>query len=185
MIITVGSTNIIKVEAAKESIRNYPLLANAEIISLSVPSDISEQPLTLAETIQGAKNRAKNAFNLKPCTYSFGIESGLIEALGTQSGYIEACICAIYSGKDYHIGLSCGFEVPPKVLSRVLTDKMTLNDACHHSGLTANPKLGSSTGLIGLLTNNLTTRKEYTKQAIAMALIQIDNADLYRPTFSQ
>lgn len=181
MIIAIGTTNVIKVQAVEEVLVDYPTLAHAKLISVSVPSGISEQPLSLEEIIKGAKNRAKNAYDAcSTCDYSFGIESGLFEAVGAQTGYLEACICCIYDGADTYLGLSCGFEVPPQILQLVLEKDRDLSQACHESGITKNPKLGSAEGLIGILSKGRVTRKEYTKQCIVTALIQLENEALYK-----
>lgn len=180
MKIGVGTTNSVKIQAIEEVVKDYPLFSGAKIFSLSVSSEISEQPLSLEEIISGAKNRARNAYSASPCTYSFGIESGLFEASGTQTGFLEACICCIYDGINTHIGLSCGFEVPFPILRLILDEKMDLSQACYHSGITTNSKLGAAEGLIGLLTKGRIDRKEYTKQCIRTALIQLENARLYQ-----
>lgn len=180
MIIAIGSTNPVKVEAVKEVLKDYSTLSCATVISVSVPSEISEQPLFLAETIQGAKNRARNAFaNVEKCIYSMGLESGLFETPGSQTGFMDACVCAIYDGSNYYLGLSCGFEIPPAILELVLDKKMDLSQACYQAEICTNPNIGSAEGLIGILTKGRVTRKEYTKQCITTALIQIENADWY------
>lgn len=180
MLIAIGTTNIIKIEAIEETLKEYSLFSEAILSSYSVPSEISEQPMSLEEIIQGAKNRAKNAFNsCEGCNYSFGVESGLFAAEGTQTGYLEACICCIYDGSIFHIGLSCGFEIPPSILEFVLKQQMDLGQACYHSGITTNAKLGAAEGLIGLLTKGRINRKEYTKQCVKTALIQLENTHLY------
>ncbi len=182
MTLALGSANPIKIEALEEVIREYPDLHQATVVPDAVSSDVSEQPLSLEETIRGAKNRAKKAFHANErASYGFGIESGLMAAPGTQSGFLEACICAIYDGSNHFIGLSCGFEVPRQILELVLQKKMDLNQACHHSGVTSDPKLGSGQGLIGILTKGRIDRKKYTKQCITTALIQLENARFYMP----
>jgi inosine/xanthosine triphosphatase len=180
MHIAVGSTNTVKVEAVKEKIKEYPLLSDFNVVSCSVASEISQQPMSLEEIILGAKNRARNAYALNaPCYVSFGIESGLFKAPGSATGYLEACICAIFDGTYYHVGLSCGFEVPPDILKYVIEDKKDLSQACFESGITQNQKLGSSEGLIGILSKGRIDRKEYTKQSITTALIKLENKHLY------
>ena len=165
-----------QIQALMETVKDYPQLAQAQLLSFAISSGVAEQPLTLQATIQGAKNRAKNAYvACNSCSYSFGIESGLFQAPGTNTGFLEACACCIYDGENYHIGLSCGFEVPPNILSLVLETNIDLNTACHQSGITNNTKLGAGQGLIGLLSKNRIDRKEYTKQSIITTLIQIEN----------
>lgn len=180
MKIAIGSTNEIKVKAVEEAIRNYPDLQLAEVFSFSVPSGVSKQPLTLEETIQGARNRAAHAFTkCEGCKYSLGIESGISPAFGAQTGFVHICVCMIYNGSDYHMGLSTGFEIPPSILDLMVEDKMDLSEACFHSGITANPSVGHAEGLIGILTKGRLCRKEYTKQAIISAFVQIENYSWY------
>jgi len=45
--------------------------------------------------------------------------------------------------------------------------------------LTENPKIGSAEGSIGVLTKDRIMRKEYIKQAVVMALIPMENKELY------
>src|SRR5574342_3631 len=108
MKINVGSKNEIKVSAVKETVSNYSIISDAEISGMEVPSGVSEQPKSLEETVQGAINRAKGAFN--GCDLSFGIESGIMQVPKTKTGYMDFCACAIYDGKDMHLGLSSAFE---------------------------------------------------------------------------
>ena len=183
MLIAIGTTNTAKVQALEETLKGYPIFAKeAQIIPFSVPSEVSDQPLTMQETIEGAKNRSKNGFiACKGCSYGFGIESGLIEAPGTKTGFLHVTVCSIYDGTNYYIGLSTGFEVPPSILSLVKDEKMDLSKACLQSGITTNTSIGSQEGLVGILTNGRTNRKEYSQQAIVSALVQLENTQWYTP----
>lgn len=176
-LIMIGTLNPTKIEAVKEVVETSPLFKDMKIDVCASASQVSEQPMSCAEIIAGAKNRAKNAF--KDCKYSIGLESGLMDAPGSNTGMIELCICAIYDGTHCAIGSSCGFELPPPVLRLIQEQGMDLGAAYLHAGLTNNPKLGSAEGAIGLLTRMRVTRKDYTKQAIEMALIQFENKSYY------
>jgi len=81
MRINVGSQNDVKVNAVREAIRDYDFLSNADVSELEVSSEISEQPKSVDETIRGAINRARNAF--QNCDYSFGLEDGLMNIPNT------------------------------------------------------------------------------------------------------
>jgi inosine/xanthosine triphosphatase len=178
MKIAIGSTNQIKVDALKELVPQYEILAQAEVFSVDVPSRVSEQPKSIGETVEGARNRALGAF--PEHDLSFGIESGLIEVPHTKTGMMDMCVCAIYDGTEYHIGLSSAFECPPKVMELVHSEGFDLNQAFHKAGLTDNPKIGSAEGAVGLLTKGRVTRMGYTKQAITMAMIHLENAEFYK-----
>jgi inosine/xanthosine triphosphatase len=179
MIIAVGSTNKAKIQAVKEVVLNSAIFSKAEVVSVSTSSDVPDQPLTLQETIEGAKNRARNAFNNCKCRCGFGIESGLMEAQDTSTGFLHISVCSIYDGERYYIGLSSGFEIPPKILKLVLDKKMDLAAACLSSGISSNTNIGSTEGLVGVLTKGRIDRKEYSKQCIITAIIQLENADWY------
>jgi inosine/xanthosine triphosphatase len=184
--IAVGSTNKIKVQAVEEAAQDYPVLAGLPVQAVAVPSGVADQPMSLEEIITGAKNRAKNAFHLYPeCRYSFGIESGLFQVNSVETGFLEASFCCIYDGKNNYVGMSCGFEVPKQILNFVLEKKMDLSQACLHSGITANTHLGSAEGLIGLLTKGRVNRKEYTRQAIVTAMMQVEHAHWYQSCSNQ
>jgi len=173
MIINIGSKNLIKVAAVKEILNDYPHLRGAEIIATEASSEVGDQPKSLEETIKGAMNRAKNSFN--NCSFSFGIESGLMAVPHTKTGYMDVCVCAIFNGKEYYLGLSSAWEAPQNVADYMLKEGLDMNDAAHKAGLTKNPKVGSAEGLVGIMTKGRLTRKEYTKEAIRTALIHIDN----------
>ena len=125
--IGVGSTNPVKVNAVKDIIPGYSILSGGEVVSVNTPSQVSEQPKSIAETVQGAKNRALAAFGGHDL--GFGLESGLIEVPGTKTGMMDCGVCAIYDGEDYSIGISSAFECPPKVMELVHKEGLDLNQA--------------------------------------------------------
>ncbi len=177
MRIGIGSKNPVKVNALIEIIPLYDFLKDAEVISVDVLSGVSEQPKSLAETVRGAKKRAHQAYNCQDL--GVGIESGLMVVPGTKTGMMDCCVCSIYNGKDYAIGISSAFECPQSVVNLVRFEGYDLNKAFKKIGMTDDPKIGYSEGAIGLLTKGRVPRLDYTKQAITMALIQLENAVHY------
>src|SRR3989344_2432928 len=87
MRIIVGTTNSAKVAAVQEILKEYPHLADARVSSVKTESGVADQPKSLGETVDGAINRARAAF--QDCDFSVGIESGLMEVPKTKSGYME------------------------------------------------------------------------------------------------
>jgi non-canonical (house-cleaning) NTP pyrophosphatase len=67
----------------------------------------------------------------------------------TKTGYMNVCACAIYDGKDYHIGLSSAFEYPTKIINFVFSDKLEIDEAIYKTGLTDDKRIGRSGGVIG------------------------------------
>ena len=178
IIINIGSMNPVKIEAVREVIQQYSFLNPFNLNSFDVSSGVSKQPIGIEEIVKGAENRAINSFRM--CSYSIGLESGLEKVPRTKTGYMDVCVCAIYDGERYHHGKSCAFEPPIEVVNLVIRNGMDLNQATYQIGLTKSEKIGSAEGIIGLLTDGNVTRKDYTKQAIHMALIQLRNPHLYR-----
>ncbi len=177
MKIKLGSRNVAKVGALEEVVDSYALFSGAELIAIDVDSGVSPHPKSIEETVQGAVNRARRSF--MDCDYSFGIEAGLMLVPFTKTGYMETCACAVYDGNNMYIGLSSAFEYPPGI-TRMILDGIEGSDAVRIAGLTNHAKLGNTEGgLIGLLTKGRVSRKEYTKQAIVNALIQLENPEIY------
>ncbi len=178
MNLIVASLNPQKIAAVKELALEYPMLAGASIEGVAVPSGISDQPKSLEETVRGATNRAKAAF--VNADYSFGLESGLVEVPYTKTGMMDLCVCAIYDGKDIHLGLSSAFEPPKSVAILMHEQGMNMSDATAAAGLTTNKNVGAAEGLIGILTHGRLTRLGYTKQAVTTALIHLENSHLFK-----
>lgn len=176
MKIVIGTINPAKITALQELLPNYSFLSSAELIAKAVPSGVSEQPLTLDETVQGARNRAQAAAEYGDI--GIGIESGLFNIPGTQR-YVDVSVCCIYKNDQWSYGFSSTFEIPACVLTYILNQKVDLGAAMKLSGLTNNDKLGAAEGAVGILTKGRVTRKDYTKQAITMALVNLDNPDLF------
>lgn len=172
MKVIVGSKNSIKIAAVAESLVLYPHLAGATVLGIEISSGVPDQPKTLEQTVQGAINRAKGAF--KDCDYSFGIESGLMAVPNTKTGFMDVCVCAIFDGAEYHLGLSSAWEAPKQVMEYMLKNGLDMNDAAFKAGFTKDPKVGSAEGLVGIMTKGRLTRKEYTKEAIRTALIHLE-----------
>jgi inosine/xanthosine triphosphatase len=113
------------------------------------------------------------------CDYSIGIEGGLIEVPGTKSGYMEFGVCAIYDGANYHLGFSPGFEWPTSVTDLIVNKGFDGSSALKEAGFTDHEKIGTAQGGIWILTKGKIDRTEYNKQAVTMALIQLENSEHY------
>ena len=177
MKIIVGSKNQVKIDAVKEVVFDYPLFAGCEVVGEDPNVPVYGQPKTLQETIEGARDRSRAVFG--DCKYSFGIESGLMAVPHTKTGVMDITACAIYDGKGFYLGLSSAFEYPVKVTELVLHSGLDVSQAYKALGLTANEKIGVAEGVIAHLTKGRLNRKNYTKQAIMMALTQLENPELY------
>lgn len=179
MKINVGSKNTTKIQAVKEAVELYPnIFKDPVIVGIDVNVDLHGHPKTLKETIDGAIMRAKQAFT--DCDFSFGIEGGLMEVPYTKTGYMEVGACAIYDGRNMHLGLSPAFEWPKKVNDMILTGSADASLAFRQLGYTTSEKLGNEPGgIVGYLTGQKLTRENFSKYSIIMALIRLERPELY------
>ncbi len=181
-VVAVGTTNKIKLQAVEGVLQDYPILDKALVFPYKVPTEVADQPLTQNETMQGAKNRAKNAYQAcGDCQYSIGIESGLMKVEESKTGFMEFTACCIYDGNEFYLGQSSAYEMPQHIIDLVVKEKMNMAEACFHGGLTDDLELGQKEGDIGILSKGRVTRQNQSEQALVVALIQLENVSLYSP----
>ena len=192
--VAVGSQNACKCEAVRQTLEAYPALApptdKLPLLTFSVPSGVSEQPIGLPTIARGARNRAAAAHAAAVEGVSGGISGGGVSggggggvlALGIESGLFEvdgahydACWVSAFDGATHHLGLSCAFEIPRAILAHVERG-LDLSQACHAAGITADCRLGEGVGLIGILSRGRIRRLEYTVHAVQTALFFAENA---------
>jgi inosine/xanthosine triphosphatase len=173
MKVIVGSQNPVKLNATRNVLdKIYPQL---EIEAREVDSGVPDQPIGLEITIQGAINRAKNAFK-EGVDLSVGIESGLLEVPHSITGYLDLQWCAIYDGAKTTLGVSAGFEYPPLVIEQVLNG-MEVGDVMDQ--VTGVDRLGQKTGAVSHLSRGLLDRTGNTEQCVLMAMIPRMNEKFY------
>jgi len=176
MKINVGSRNPTKLAAAKNMLENHDLFIGSEVIGVDIEIEEFDHPKSINETISGAKKRAAAAFS--DCILSVGIEGGLMEAPGTKSGYFEITVCALYDGKDHHLGMSPGFEWPKEVTKKILNG-LDGSQAFKEAGLTSHEKIGTGKGATDVLTKGKANRTGFNELAIMTALIHLENPQHY------
>ena len=175
MKIGVGSKNKTKVDAVAEILSEYPMFDGADVEGVIVNIDEFGHPKSLEETVTGAVDRAKQA--QEGYDFGFGIESGLMKVPQTKSGYMEVAVCAIFDGRQIHMGLSQAYEWPKKVLDGILNKGLDGSQAMKAAGLTQHEKLGEHEGFVGIFTKGRMNRTQYNKAAIVMALMHLENPE--------
>jgi inosine/xanthosine triphosphatase len=173
MKIIVGSKNPVKFQATGNVLEK--IYGELEVQAIDVDSGVPDQPIGLEVTVQGAINRAKNAFS-PDFDLSVGIESGLLEVPHSITGYLDLQWCAIYDGEKITLGVSAGFEYPPLVIEQVLGGK-EVGDVMDQ--VTGVDKLGQKTGAVSHLTQGMLDRTGNTEQCVLMAMVPRMNSDIY------
>lgn len=174
--IVISSHNPVKIQTTKNAF--HSLFPDQDFVyhPISVPSEVSDQPLTDGETLHGAQNRVHNAKAKKPDAHFWvGIEGGVYEE--EQSMYSLAWI-VISSTEGYTSQSRTGtFLLAPQIQNLIHQGK-ELGEANDIIFEKHNSKQQS--GTIGTLTNNLITRTEFYYQAMILALIPFVQSNLYQ-----
>jgi inosine/xanthosine triphosphatase len=165
--IVVASLNPVKVGAVENAFRaQFPGLEN-EILPVRVDSRVSAQPMSDAETLQGARNRVVAArAAVAEADFWVGLEGGLEDVSGRLFGFAWMAV-ADRSGRMSE-ARSATLPLPPAVRELVV-EGMELGEANDRVFSTVNSKQGG--GAFGLLTGGLYTRKSVYTQTLVLALI--------------
>lgn len=168
MKILIGTKNLGKIEGAKEAFEKY--FDSFDIEGIKVSSDVSDEPMN-NEIYEGARNRVDNLIkyakeNNIDADYYLGVESGITNSLGK---WVNINIAVIKDRFGYESwGTSSGFPIPDKYINEVIeTDLGKVMDSIFNK-----PDLRKIKGGIGLLTNDVVSRIDTTKEAFIMALTQ-------------
>jgi len=173
MKIAVGSKNPVKIKAVQNILEK--IYGKVNVIGVNVDSQVSPQPFGKKETINGAINRAKNAYT-DDVDFGIGIESGLMEIPNSITGFIDLQWCAVFDGEKITLGVSSGFEYPPTVIKEVLNGK-EVGDVMDK--VTGVENLGQKKGAVSYLSKGMLDRTENTEQCILTAMIPRINEKVY------
>lgn len=169
MLIAVGSTNPVKIEAVKEAFSIY--FKNIKAIGIETDSKVSAMPYGDREAISGAINRAKGALKTGEADFGVGLE-GAYRRVG-KYGYFESPWFAIINKKGI-VSLSGGggFLIPENIVKEIKKGK-ELGEIMDKITGVANSK--QKMGAIGFFTRGVIDRKHYYRDYIIMALIKFIN----------
>lgn len=174
MKIIVSSKNPVKINATKKAFKVVFPDEKFTISGISVPSDVSNQPISDEETLQGAVNRANNAHEIsQEADYWVGIEGGI---QNNKDGMMCFGWVVIRSKDLLGKGRSASFFLPPNIINLIETG-MNLGDADEIVFGKRNSKIDR--GTIGVLTHDLIDRTSLYTDAVIIALIPFVNRELY------
>ncbi len=157
-----------------------PDLHAPETWTCEVDSGVSAEPLGFPVTIQGAQNRARQAYEklrkqtptLHPATVMLGIgvESGFIEVAMAMFTLYNFDVCAVFDGHCYYLGISPGFEYPRRLVRNIFLHRQPFQAARQY--ITTAEGIEQRSGIVGVLSGGLIDRAEMTQLATRMALIR-------------
>lgn len=178
MRIVVASTNPVKVQAVRQGFGRMFPGQPFEIETISVPSGVSVQPRSSAETLQGALNRARNAAHALPqADYWVGVEGGIEADEDNFPGEMLAFAWIVVQSRErLGKGLTGAFYLPPAV-AELVRQGAELGEADDIVFGRSNSK--QENGAIGILTGDVINRAQLYEPAVIFALIPFVNPDLY------
>lgn len=175
--IIVGSQNPAKLEAVSNAFASFFPEVSFGVQPVTVPSDVSPQPLSDAETLLGASNRARAARELEgEADFCLGIEGGLQPVPGEPESYISYCWVVVLGRRQAGRARSASYELP-KAICDLIRQGMELGDADDLIFGVSGSKLES--GGVGLLTDGRVTRSQFYAEAVKLALIPFVKPELF------
>ncbi|OPZ77628.1 MAG: Non-canonical purine NTP phosphatase [Alphaproteobacteria bacterium ADurb.Bin438] len=175
MKVLVGTKNPVKIKAVKTAFEKM-FDEEIKIEGASVPSGVSDMPMSGKETYQGAYNRAMNSKSSYPdYDYYVGLEGGCDDFMGELGvmGWV------VVISKDGMVGKgSGGMHFLPKKVVELLNQGYELGDADDMVFGLSNSK--QEMGSIGILTSGALVRSETFCVATLRALIPHKNPQYFR-----
>jgi len=172
MIVAVGSLNPPKIEAARLA---FGALWPGSVVAVQgygVSSGVAAQPMTDADTIRGARNRAAQAIGLGQSDYGVGIEGGLEQTEGYWFNSSWAVVID-RTGRE-GVGSTLRMQVPMALMELVLAGQ-ELGEACDL--VFGRTNANRAEGFVGLMTGNAIHRTGALCDAVIAALTPF----LHRP----
>ena len=172
--IIIASQNPVKINAVQVGFEKMFPQTEFKFEGVEVDSGVGNQPMTDAQTLKGATNRAQVASKQIPqADYWVGIEGG-IEMADQQ---MRTFAWVVVKNKTRIGQAKTGtFYLPPKV-AKLVSQGKELGEADDIVFGRTNSK--QSNGAVGLLTHNLINRTSYYIEAVILALISFKNSKLY------
>lgn len=176
MSVVVGSRNPGKLGAVQDALVRCQI--EAEVRAVPVPSGVADQPMTLEETLRGAKERARAALHRSSADLAVGLEGGIfcVDGEWFEAGWIHVTGSGVEASAP-----TAGFPVPSSLLPHLLVGR-DLNEAVEAElGVR---DIGEGAGLTGYLSRSLLVRQDLYTDGVVMALSRYHRPELWTPEVS-
>ena len=172
--VIIASKNPVKIQAVKNGFEKMFPDQKFDFTSISVSSNVSDQPLSNDETFIGARNRADNASKeVKDADFFVGVEGG-IEYVEEE---MEAFAWVVVKSAGKYGKSRTGTFFLPKEVAKLIKEGKELGEADDIVFKRNNSK--QENGAVGILTGDIIDRTKYYTEAVTLSLIPFKNADLY------
>jgi inosine/xanthosine triphosphatase len=195
--IAVGSLRAPKLDGVREAIAAIGALLDSaavfKVVGVEVPSGVGHTPVSRAESMAGARNRAEELRELgrernEPWRYFVGLEGGLdvVPENGHLAGnnrregrivFLESWAYVLDDTGVGAFGRSGGVEMPDALAAKVLEGGIELSAAV--DAMTGERGIRDAQGAWGILTKNKMTRQDAFRTAAIAAFAKFFNATVY------
>ena len=181
MKIAIGSTNPVKINATKDALAQIQSRNNShdkstdttEFVSLKLDNnslELNNTPNSIDEMISGAKIRAEKSLLTTGADFGVGIEGGFY--INGAGAFLIAYAVVINKDGNIGIGSAPGIRLPSHW--KLSTDK-TFELGTYVDQLTGNTNIKQKNGAMGLLTEDIITRKDSLTSAVICAYYSLIN----------
>ena len=172
--VVVASNNPVKLKATRHGFEKMFPCGEFCFKTRSVPSGVSDQPMSSEETLTGALNRAHRVKSIHPeAQFWVGIEGGLQEVGADLEAFAWVVVLSPDNSGKSRTG---GFFIPPKV-AELVRGGMEMGYADDLVFKKTNSK--QTTGATGILTHGAIDRAGFYEPSVILALIPFVNETLY------
>ncbi len=150
--------------------------SNLSFETADVASGVPDTPMTIAETMTGARNRAERSFQTdgNKRVLSLGVEGGLFTH--NDKIFLQSWVC-VFTGKLFHFGGSGAVELPIPLAQDVVERGIELGVAIDSFARRSNVRSGA--GTFGILTKDMISREDSFEQAAIFALTPYFHSAMY------
>jgi inosine/xanthosine triphosphatase len=188
LVIAVGSSRRPKVEGVNEALGFLaPSLQREtgfEVIGLDVPSPVRQTPLSQAEMMTGARERAEALVRMarernESWKYFVGLEGGLdvIYERDVRLVLLENWACVISANGAAAFGRSGAIMIPDSLARQVVDERVDLSQAI--DAFAGEEGVRDNQGAWGVLTRGLVTRRDAVRDSVIHAFLPLLNDELY------
>jgi inosine/xanthosine triphosphatase len=175
MKIVISTENKAKVQAVKEVLES--VWNDIMIIAEKFPSDISEQPVTEQEGIEGAVNRIKNSKEkYSDADYYIGME-GFVDS-NEYGMFLAGAVVIENNIGDRGVGVSGKIQLPDDIKTKIDQGE-ELGPLVQNLMNDSKNEIRNFDGTNGILTKGLYNRVDEFKDATKCALAKFLSSELY------
>src|SRR5215467_11722924 len=165
-VIVVASQNPVKMAATRRGFEKMFPGTIFHLHAVAASSGVRQQPLSDAETLQGARNRVQHAAQLMPqADYWVGIEGGVEERQGSMEAFAWV---VVYTPRLLGQSRTGTFSVPADVAT-LIRQGWALGPAVEE--LYGRAQVKHTTGAVGVLTEGVIDRVQLYEHAVVLALV--------------